>query len=70
MWLRQAFYDGALAVLVCYQQVLSSLIVEQICSNFLPGKTGYFVRMQEFLLLKFQELYAGGAVSSHVHNIF
>ena len=26
--------------------------------------------MQEFLLLTFQELYAGGAVSSHVHNIF
>ena len=49
---------------------MSSLIVEQICSNFLPGKTGYIVRMQEFLLLIFQELYAGGAVSSHVHNIF
>ena len=45
-------------------------IVERICGNFLPGKTGYIVRMQEFLLLMFQELYVGGAVSSHVHNIF
>ena len=62
-------WQGTLSVVVCYQQVLSSLIVEQICSNFLPGKTGYIVRMQGFLLLTFQELYVGGAVNSHVHNI-
>ena len=41
----QLSYDGVLAVIICYQQILGALEVEQIGGKFLPRKTGYKVRV-------------------------